>query len=72
MLQQRATVSNREVFGFPRVVHVVKETCVVEVERGPDICLERHVLVEEAVPEDMEADPGDVEAQHQQRELLAF
>lgn len=58
--------------GFPRVVHVIQETRVVKIERGPDICLQGDVPVEEAVSEDVEGDPRDVEAEHKQRELLAL
>ena len=51
---------------------MVQQTRVVEVEGGPHVLLQRHVLVEEAVAEDVERDPRDVEAEHHQRELGAL
>ena len=58
--------------GFPRVVHVIQETRVVEIERGPDISLQRNVFIEETIPEDVETDPGDVQAEDKERELLTL
>ena len=58
--------------GFPRVVHVIQETRVVEIKRGPDISLQCYVPVEEPIPEHVEADPRDVEAKDEEWELLTL
>ena len=58
--------------GFPRVVHVIQETRVVEIKRGPDIRLQRYVSIEEPISEDVEADPSDVEAEDEEWELLTL
>ena len=58
--------------GFPRVVHVIQETRVVEIKRGPDISLQCYVSVEEPISEDVEADPCDVETEDEERELLTL
>ena len=51
---------------------MVEQAGVEEVECGPHVLLQSDQLVQETISENMERDPGDVETQHQQRELLTL